>query len=205
MNDKLFDDFFKLKLEQYDSGSSMDVWEKVRRELHEKDNDKGVVWWKNPLLLLALLLFIGGGITISVIGSRNYWFAKPSTVENIAVTKSSNKPDDATVAPATTNETSKENNSTISTGKKNDSKTTLTSSDKTPTITNTVSSSNDKTAFSPAAEVKTKKRGLISLFHKTKRKSQKPVAGLPVGDMAVANLSPLINKSLQLRMNLVMK
>ena len=57
MTDKLFDDFFKKKLEDHDSGAPMHVWEKVRRELHEDDDDKGIIWWRNPLWLIALFLF----------------------------------------------------------------------------------------------------------------------------------------------------
>lgn len=194
MTDKLFDDFFKQKLEQHDSGSPMHVWEKVRRELHEKDDDKGVVWWKNPLWLLALLLFIGGGVTIGIIGNKNNWFNKTTALENVASTENSNKQNDVAIVPATANdvtkESSKENNSTTLTEKTNDSNTTLTSSDKTPTITNTVSSDNDKAETSTVAEVKTKKAAIRKLIRKAKHPSQVPVAGLPGDDKAVADLYP---------------
>lgn len=193
MTDKLFDDFFKQKLEQHDSGSPMHVWEKVRRELHEKDDDKGVVWWKNPLWLLALLLFIGGGVTIGVIGKNNNWFSKPTAVENVASTENSNRQNDVAIVPATANditkESSKENNSSTSTEKTNDSNTTLTSSDKTPAITSTLSSDNDKAETSTVAEVKTKKAAIRKLIRKAKHQSQVPVAGLPVSNKAVANLN----------------
>ncbi|MBI3720420.1 MAG: hypothetical protein HY252_17720 [Sphingobacteriales bacterium] len=208
MTDKLFDDFFKQKLEYYDSGSPMYVWEKVRRELHEADDDKGVVWWKNPLWLLALLLFIGGGITIGVIGKNNNWFNKPTAVENIAGTKNSNQQNDAAVVPATPNSASKENSSTSSTEKTDDSNITLTSSDKTPTITNTVSSNNEKVDISPAAEVKTKKAAIRKLIRKAKHQSQEPIAGLPVSNKAVANLNtftddqPAINNPIDRDVNL---
>ena len=93
MTDKLFDDFFKQKLENHDSGAPMHVWEKVRRELHDEDDDKGIIWWRNPLWLTVLFLFVGGITTTSIIGSKKGWFtsAKPYAV-NINNQKTSIKP-----------------------------------------------------------------------------------------------------------------
>lgn len=83
MTDKLFDDFLKQKLEHYDSGSPMHVWEKVRRELHEDNDDKGVVWWKNPVWLLGIFL-LSGITTTSIVGLQKGWFRKSNSNVNAA-------------------------------------------------------------------------------------------------------------------------
>lgn len=85
MTEKLFDDFFKQKLENHDSGAPMHVWEKVRRELHEDDDDKGIIWWRNPIWLIAIFLLAGGITSTSIIGSKKGWFTK-------SVSQSENKP-----------------------------------------------------------------------------------------------------------------
>ena len=114
MTDKLFDDFFKKKLEDHDSGAPIHVWEKVRRELHEDDDDKGIIWWRNPLWLIALFLFIGGGTAIGIAGSKNNWFGKPTVAATTADNESSDKTKNANAAneliPST--ETIKENKTT---------------------------------------------------------------------------------------------
>ena len=59
MTDKLFDSFIKSKLEQYDSGAPMHVWERMKKD--EDDEPAGFLFWilKNKYLLLSLLLIIG--------------------------------------------------------------------------------------------------------------------------------------------------
>lgn len=95
MTDKLFDNFLKQKLEHYDSGSPMNVWEKVRRELHEDNDDKGVVWWKNPVWLLGIFLVSGIAIT-SITGLQKGWFSKSkpngkTAAETISINNTSEK------------------------------------------------------------------------------------------------------------------
>jgi hypothetical protein len=82
MTDKLFDDFFKQKLEHHDSGVPLHVWEKVRRQLHEDDDDRKVAWWRSSLWLIALIL---GGLTTAGIF---YYFNKSSAkVDSFVATK----------------------------------------------------------------------------------------------------------------------
>jgi hypothetical protein len=104
MTDKLFDDFFKEKLEHHDSGAPMHVWEKVRRELHEDDDDKVIVWWRNPLWLIALFLLAGGIATTGIVGNKKGWFNNSATAETIAQNKNVNS-----------NTTNTENNNTQTT------------------------------------------------------------------------------------------
>lgn len=99
MTDKLFDGFFKQKLEQHDSGAPMHVWEKVRRELHEDDNDKVIAWWRNPLWLLALLLLIGGTTTV-IVGNNKGWFDNNNTT---AINETKQNTADNTAAPVNEN------------------------------------------------------------------------------------------------------
>ncbi|HET9057589.1 MAG TPA: outer membrane beta-barrel protein [Chitinophagaceae bacterium] len=80
MTDKLFDDFFKQKLEHYDSGAPMHVWEKVRRELHEDDDDKGIIWWRKPLGLLTLSLLLGGIFIYTIIVVNEKWLTSSKSV-----------------------------------------------------------------------------------------------------------------------------
>lgn len=80
MTDKLFDDFFKQKLENHDSGAPMNVWEKVRRELHGDDNDKGIIWWRNPLWLIALFFIVGGITTTGIVGNQKGWFTSDKSL-----------------------------------------------------------------------------------------------------------------------------
>ena len=112
MTDKLFDDFFKQQLENHDSGAPMNVWEKVRRELHEDDDDKGIIWWRNPLWLIALFLFVGGITTTGIIGSKKGWFTFNRSSDNtnyqksvFANTKDDNKSISQTTTPANADNT----------------------------------------------------------------------------------------------------
>lgn len=92
MTDKLFDDFFKQKLENHDSGAPMHVWEKVRCELHEDDDDKGIIWWKNPLWLIALFLFVGGISTTSIVGTQKGWFTSDKSLAPTNVNANTQEP-----------------------------------------------------------------------------------------------------------------
>ncbi len=54
MSHKLFDNFLKDKLGQYDSGAPMHVWERIREK--EKDDKKTFFWWKKYFLVGIVLL-----------------------------------------------------------------------------------------------------------------------------------------------------
>lgn len=58
MTDQLFDDFVKGKLEHYDSGAPMHVWERIREK--EKDDRKGFFFFRRFLLAGILLLTLTG-------------------------------------------------------------------------------------------------------------------------------------------------
>ncbi len=58
MTDQLFDDFVKGKLEHYDSGVPMHVWERIREK--EKDDRKGFFFFRRFLLAALLLLSLTG-------------------------------------------------------------------------------------------------------------------------------------------------
>ncbi|MBX9784013.1 MAG: hypothetical protein K2X48_12055 [Chitinophagaceae bacterium] len=60
MTDKLFDEFVKSKLEQYDSGAPMHVWERMKKD--KDDDPKGFFFWRNRYLLLIGALFLATGI-----------------------------------------------------------------------------------------------------------------------------------------------
>jgi hypothetical protein len=64
MTDKLFDDFVQSKLEHYDSGAPMHVWDRIKKE---KDDRKGFFFFRNRywLLAAALLITTGGGFLIA--------------------------------------------------------------------------------------------------------------------------------------------
>lgn len=64
MTDKLFDDFVQSKLEQYDSGAPMHVWERMQKE---KNDRKGFFFFRKKFLILgiALLAFTGIGFITS--------------------------------------------------------------------------------------------------------------------------------------------
>lgn len=58
MTDQMFDDFVKGKLEHYDSGAPMHVWERIREK--EKDDRKGFFFFRRFLLAGILLLTLTG-------------------------------------------------------------------------------------------------------------------------------------------------
>lgn len=62
MTDKLFDEHVKSKLEQYDSGAPMNVWERIKD--NKDENPKGIFFWwqmKYWLFLGAFLIVSGTG------------------------------------------------------------------------------------------------------------------------------------------------
>jgi len=60
MKDQQFDDFVKGKLEQYDSGAPMQVWERIREK--EKDDKKGFFFFRRYFLTgIALVALTGIG------------------------------------------------------------------------------------------------------------------------------------------------
>lgn len=63
MTDKLFDEFIKSKLERYDSGAPMHVWERMQKE---KDDRRGFFFLNKRYWLLAigLLLMISTGVIL---------------------------------------------------------------------------------------------------------------------------------------------
>jgi hypothetical protein len=56
MSNQLFDQFLKEKLDDYDSGAPMHVWERIREK--EKDDKKVFFWWKSALLIGFVLLSV---------------------------------------------------------------------------------------------------------------------------------------------------
>ncbi len=58
MTDKLFDEFVKSKLEHYDSGAPMHVWERIREK--EKDDKKGFFFFKRFWLTGIVMLTLTG-------------------------------------------------------------------------------------------------------------------------------------------------
>lgn len=70
MKDQLFDDFVKGKLEQYDSGAPMQVWERIREK--EKDDKKGFFFFRRYFLTgIALVVLTGIGFLTWNSNSKN--------------------------------------------------------------------------------------------------------------------------------------
>jgi hypothetical protein len=69
MTDKLFDSFIKSKLEQYDSGAPMHVWERIKKDKDRKP--KGFFFWRNRYVLLLAGLFIGSGAAYFLLNKKD--------------------------------------------------------------------------------------------------------------------------------------
>jgi hypothetical protein len=69
MTDKLFDDFVKTKLENFDSGAPMHVWERIKDDKDRKP--KGFFLWQKPIMLLLAGLFISGGAVYFSLDQKN--------------------------------------------------------------------------------------------------------------------------------------
>jgi hypothetical protein len=183
MTDKLFDDFFKEKLEHHDSGAPMHVWEKVRRELHEDDDDKVIAWWKNPLWLIALFLFAGGITTTGIVGMNKGWFTTTSPTVASTDTKQNNVESDnpsTNTSPKTTilNAT-KENDKTATSDKNisdavtNQNQPAVTSINNSITSTNTsvISNHTQQNRFSINSNRKKSKRNFFRKILQSKQPS----------------------------------
>ena len=174
MTDKLFDDFFKKKLEDHDSGAPMHVWEKVRRELHEDDDDKGIIWWRNPLWLIALFLFIGGGTAIGIAGSKNNWFGKPTVAATSVDNESSDKTKNANAAneliPST--ETIKENKTTTGNDNASINTNNIISSNDNKSLNTITSGNNDGTFTATTIDAHQLPAGTRAAIRKAKHNKQ---------------------------------
>lgn len=88
MSDQLFDKFMRDKLDHYDSGAPMHVWERIREK--EKDDKKAFFWWKKYLLVGVVLLGISA-LGYLVWGSiKNEINAPNQQSANIAVNNDNN-------------------------------------------------------------------------------------------------------------------
>lgn len=81
MTDKLFDEFIKSKLERYDSGAPMHVWERMQKE---KDDRRGFFLLNKRYWLLAIgvLLMISTGVILLETKSKqiNQTFVQKNTI-----------------------------------------------------------------------------------------------------------------------------
>ncbi len=76
MTDKLFDEFVKAKLENYNSGVPMHVWERMKKEKHDR---KGFFFFRNRYLVVAALLLLSTGVGYVVMNAnRQGAFVKAS-------------------------------------------------------------------------------------------------------------------------------
>lgn len=67
MTDKLFDEFVKSKLENYNSGVPIQIWERMKKE---KEDHKGFFFFQNRYLLVATLLLISTAVGYMVINTK---------------------------------------------------------------------------------------------------------------------------------------
>lgn len=84
MTDKLFDEFVKGKLEHYDSGAPMNVWQRIREK--EKDDRKGFFFFRR-FLLTGILLFTVAGIGYFVTRQVNKGETANINLESSAVSQ----------------------------------------------------------------------------------------------------------------------
>lgn len=96
MKDQQFDDFVKGKLEQYDSGAPMQIWERIREK--EKDDKKGFFFFRRYFLTgIALVALTGIGFLTWNSNSKNV-NAELKTTTLSQVNSNSNK---ETITPST--------------------------------------------------------------------------------------------------------
>ncbi|MBS4065827.1 MAG: hypothetical protein KGZ74_14810 [Chitinophagaceae bacterium] len=84
MTDKLFDSFIKSKLEHYDSGAPMHVWERIKNDKDRKP--KGFFFWRNRYILLLAGLFLTG-ITSYILLNNKEAVATMATTTTAGVEK----------------------------------------------------------------------------------------------------------------------
>lgn len=83
MTDKLFDSFIKSKLEHYDSGAPMHVWERIKNEKDRRP--KGFFFWRNRYFFILSVLILSGSATFVLLN-----FNTPSlSIETATVTAAS--------------------------------------------------------------------------------------------------------------------
>ncbi len=94
MTDKLFDSFIKSKLESYDSGAPMHVWERIKKD--DDDDPKGFFFWmwKNKYLLLSgmLLVATATGYWLKSYSKQDSTVAKSDSKNNSIITNHQVKP-----------------------------------------------------------------------------------------------------------------
>lgn len=195
MTDQLFDDFVKGKLEHYDSGAPMHVWERIREK--EKDDRKGFFFFRRFLLAGILLL------TLTGIG---YFAAKQ--VKNNETTNAAAQPSatsiDASKQKANSNNhqqnnpvdqsTTPGNNSTTASEKQTENN--QHSTPVTSTITkNETTVHNQLTGFTANTKTASSKNKVFAnrLFNRTsKQKSIKQINQQPAKDNVAANDDPSV-------------
>ena len=109
MTDKLFDEFVKSKLEQYDSGAPMNVWERIKKD--KDDDPKGIFfWWNKKHWILLSVLLIASSTGFLLLKKESVSLAKTITskkdVANTSVNhqSSSNKTSSLTQTEINSNE-----------------------------------------------------------------------------------------------------
>lgn len=110
MKDQQFDDFVKSKLGQYDSGISMQVWERIREK--EKDDKKGFFFFRRNLLTgIALVALTGIGFLTWNSNSKN---AEQKTATLSQINTNNNNKENTTSTAVTKNlaQTQRKNEST---------------------------------------------------------------------------------------------
>jgi hypothetical protein len=151
MTDKLFDQFLKSKLEHYDSGAPMHVWERIKDDKDRRP--KGFLFWRNRyIMLLAGLLLTG--VTAHVVLNNNETVAPMATttaagVETTKQKKSANEPDATLQQPIAT----QDKNESLTVSNNQTANTQAQSTLSNTSVTTRVSFDNDK---SPVAVQKDK-------------------------------------------------
>lgn len=106
MKDQQFDDFVKGKLEQYDSGAPMQVWERIREK--EKDDKKGFFFFRRYFLTgIALVALTGIGFLTWNSNAKN---AEQKTVTPSQVNTNNNKENITPLAFTENKEQAQQNN-----------------------------------------------------------------------------------------------
>ena len=106
MKDQQFDDFVKSKLEQYDSGAPMHVWERIREK--EKDDKKGFFFLRRYLLTgIALVTLTGIGFLTWNSNAKN---AEQKTATSSQVNTNNNKENITPTAFTENKEQAEQNN-----------------------------------------------------------------------------------------------